>query len=428
MGHREGLLVVAEGFGIWGACCLCLVCCLCGGAKACASAGTEPALEEGTGPLPVYKIQRDTGNDVAQRMTRCCGWICAPLAVLPLAVAFFCLIVYGATEDIPNEQYHLDETCEEAEPLLDEYDCRYAGIVLDKDTQWQRDSGRESCVVSDTSPLSEDEPDLGQLICRTCVPVHADVDLLTAAECGRIEIGEPNFLKHFVSMRVLEEEECTNHVCRMAFKIQRTTNTIFNMNYADFILECVALPVSAIAFYIAWEHKEDLYSDDKKALPRNICTCLLFISNLIFFVDIAFQLVVVVVAFNGSAGGIAALKEAKIVNEEGMTVCVEMEEDFKSIRSLGILELIIALLGLGLDVAVTKAAMWQREPPFKNGIIASLTIVAIVFDFILATVDFWAFSVDLQEKWELMFAAMAGGSVGDINWCHASVAHNPGNC
>merc|ERR1711879_621744 len=112
------------------------------------------------------------------------------------------------------------------------------------------------------------------------------------------------------------------------------------------------------------------------------------------------------------------------VNLEGRDICLETGEGFKSIRILGIFELVLGFFTTAIGGTQLRS-LFVGEPFSKMQLVGGLLLT--LFSVVLTLADFFVFTLDLSEEQTNLFNALEGAEEG-ITWCAYDVSYYRAKC
>jgi len=234
-------------------------------------------------------------------------------------------------------------------------------------------------------------------------------------ECEQANINQ-DFCKQFAAAKVLTRSQCpggADSPCVRAHELIATMDSFFVINLLDMIVVCLCIfPVTGL---ICFKKKPS----DKNEIENFVH----FFLGFFYLIDLGFQVTALVFAFGTANNTTEKLLAAACMNDIGNYALVEFREGLKTIRILGIIELAVGAFGFGLDAIL----VFDKEPE-RLLLVHVLEVGVSVTDTFLSSIEFIKFTLEAQDKANNIFGAMAGGGIGDIKWCIASVIVGNGSC
>mmetsp|Transcript_54154 Transcript_54154/g.126004 ORF Transcript_54154/g.126004 Transcript_54154/m.126004 type:complete len:503 (+) Transcript_54154:75-1583(+) len=247
--------------------------------------------------------------------------------------------------------------------------------------------------------------------CRPCT--WRDMVSINTTNCSADEVDVP-FCEEFVASAVLTEEECSEGAvgglgpgswCARAHRIWNLMSEFYLVNLMDLILVTASLLPTTGLVLTSWEHSPQ---------KRWLCVVVL---GIMFLLDLALQIWSIVLSMSRVNEDTQSVLAANCINHEGSYVLFEFTEVLKTIRFLGVIEVVVSIVGLILD----GFALWLEEKRLLI-LIHALEIVACVLDITLAAVEFAKFTLENQNKAQALRVSLAtGGGDGRVKWCTESV-------
>lgn len=229
---------------------------------------------------------------------------------------------------------------------------------------------------------------------------------------------------------LVDEEQACNTLnatqisaCAASHKLQSIVGRVVALNHADVWIQISYVVIFAGLVY--WIHIGEAFTargSSQDVVAGVFLSVVLFFGFLLAIAALGIQIAVLVDAFAVHSDNlIGNLRGAGCLNYAGAEALIELGESLKAIRFLGILELILKVLQIGLDFKVVLTLFFDVEGEKWFGetsvgsFIADFTVLGL--EVAMTLIDYFVFTLDLHAKAADLFQALAKGSADTMVSC-----------